>query len=114
MISRVVGRRARSAAEVFANQLDDPAVRADWVRLTPARAVALPLVAYRAEHGLTQTVLVRILGMPQPAVARLESGEYVPSPKTLIRLAEIRPRPMTHWPSCTRVDSYDVMIRSSI
>ena len=73
---------------MLADQLEDPAVRAEWERLAPARAVALRLVAYRAEHGLTQTALGRLLGMPQPAVARLESGEHVPSLETLIRLAE--------------------------
>ena len=83
-----VGARLRSAGEVLAEQLADPAVRAEWERLAPARVVALRLVAYRAEHGLTQTALGRRLGMPQPAVARLESGEHVPSLETLVRLAE--------------------------
>ena len=76
------------AEDVLAEQLEDPAFRAEWDRLAPARAVALRLVAYRAEHGLTQTALGRILGMPQPAVARLEAGEHIPSLATLIRLAE--------------------------
>ena len=76
------------AEDVLAEQLADPAFRAEWDRLAPARAVALRLVAYRAEHGLTQTALGRILGMPQPAVARLEAGEHIPSLATLIRLAE--------------------------
>ncbi len=77
-----------SAEDVLAEQLGDPDVRMRWERLAPARAVALRLVAYRIEHGLTQTALGRLLGMAQPAVARLESGEHVPSLDTLVRLAD--------------------------
>ncbi len=73
--------------EVLAEHLEDSEARARWTRLAPARAVALRLVAYRADHGLTQTALGRRLGMPQPAVARLETGEHVPSLETLIRLS---------------------------
>ena len=78
----------RSFKDVLATQLEDPAFRAEWTRLAPARAVANRLVAYRLEHGLTQTALGRRLGMPQPAVARLEAGDHVPSLETLVRLAD--------------------------
>ena len=88
MLSPTTRTRPRSAADVLADQLADPAARAEWERLAPARAVALRLVQYRAEHGLTQTALGRLLGLPQPAVARLESAEHVPSLDTLIRLAD--------------------------
>jgi len=88
MTSPTTRTRLRSAADVFADQLVDPAVRARWERLAPARAVALRLVQYRADNGLTQTALGRLLGMPQPAVARLESGEHVPSLETLVRLCD--------------------------
>jgi len=42
---------------------------------------------YRAEHGLTQTAFGRLVGMRQPHVARLESGEHEPSLSTLARLS---------------------------
>lgn len=83
-----MNNRLRSASEVIARQLEDPAVRAEWDRTVPARAVALRLVSYRAEHGLTQTALGRILGMPQSAVARLEAGDRVPTLETLVRLSD--------------------------
>ena len=88
MTSGTENARLRSAADVLADQLDDPEVRARWQRLAPARAVALRLVAYRAEHGPRQTALGRLLGLPQPTVARLESGEHAPSLDTLVRLAD--------------------------
>lgn len=45
------------------------------------------LIAYRAEHDLTQGQLAARIGVKQPTVARLESGEYPPSVPTLVRLA---------------------------
>ncbi|MEJ7763488.1 MAG: helix-turn-helix transcriptional regulator [Thermomicrobiales bacterium] len=76
------------ADDVLAEQLTDPHIRTEWERLALARAVALRLVVYRADHGLTQTALGRILDMPQPAIARLESAEHAPSFATLVRLSE--------------------------
>lgn len=78
----------RRGEDVLAEQLRDPDVRAEWERLAPARAIALRLVEYRSERGLTQTALGRALAMPQPAVARLESGDHAPSVEMLVRIAE--------------------------
>jgi DNA-binding XRE family transcriptional regulator len=66
----------------------DPEVAKAWQETELARQVALFLVAYRAEHRLTQTALAQKLGMRQPAVARLEAGDHNPSFRTLVRLAE--------------------------
>jgi transcriptional regulator with XRE-family HTH domain len=52
-----------------------------------ARAVAATVIGYRADHELSQRDLASRLDVPQPQVARLESGEYEPSHKTLMRLA---------------------------
>jgi ribosome-binding protein aMBF1 (putative translation factor) len=74
-------------SEVLREQLADPEFRDEWDRTALARAVAERLVAYRAERGLTQTGLGRLLKMQQPAIARLESGDHTPSLDTLWRLA---------------------------
>lgn len=75
--------------EVLAEHLaDDPALRKEWERTALARAVAVQLIAYRAENKLSQAALAERLGMTQPAVARLESGEHNPSFPTLLRLSE--------------------------
>ena len=76
------------ASEVLAEQLDDAEFRAKWEAQAPARALALLLVQHRVDHGLTQTALARKLGMKQPAVARMESGEHVPTITTLVRIAD--------------------------
>jgi transcriptional regulator with XRE-family HTH domain len=69
------------------HELADPQFREEWERLAVARAVAATVIAYRADHDLSQRQLAAVLDVPQPQVARLESGEYEPSHKTLMRLA---------------------------
>ncbi len=73
--------------QVHAELMKDPEYARIWEQTVLARAVALRLVAYRAEHGLSQTALARQLGMRQPQVARLEAGEHNPSIATLMRLS---------------------------
>jgi ribosome-binding protein aMBF1 (putative translation factor) len=77
----------KAHGEVVRNNLADPDFAGEWDRTALARAVAERIVTYRAEHGLSQTGLARLLRMQQPAVARLESGEHTPSLDTLWRLA---------------------------
>ena len=94
-------RQLRTARDVLLAQMEDPEFRAEWETRAPARVVALRLVQYRVEHGMSQTRLGRLLGMSQPAVARLESGDHLPTLPTLLRIAaaldieilvDIRPR----------------------
>ncbi len=77
----------KTAEAVRQESLNDPKFRAEWDRTAFAEAVALRVIGYRVEHQLTQTTLARKLGMKQPAVARLESGDVTPSLDTLSRLA---------------------------
>lgn len=77
----------RTAEQIAVDELRDPEVRSEYERTAFANAVALRIVQYRAEQGLSQTALARQLGMRQPAIARLEAGEHEPSLATLARLA---------------------------
>ena len=77
-----------TADEVRAELLKDPAFQREWERTELARAVAVQVASYRAEHNLTQSELARQLGMKQPAIARLEAGEHIPTVPTLQRLSQ--------------------------
>jgi ribosome-binding protein aMBF1 (putative translation factor) len=77
-----------SADGVKAEALKNPAVRAEWDRTAVAREVASRVVRYRVEHGLSQTDLGAKLGVSQPYIAKLESGDRAPSLSTLARLAQ--------------------------
>ncbi len=82
------GTSMRTVDEVLERQLRDPAFRAEWERTAVARAVALAVLRYRTDRGLSQRKLAELLGWKQPAVARLELGEHEPSVATLRHLAE--------------------------
>jgi DNA-binding XRE family transcriptional regulator len=77
----------KSSAQIAAEELSDPEVAAELERISVAEQVALLVTSYRVEHGLTQTGLAELLGMHQPAIARLEAGSHEPSLATLGRLS---------------------------
>lgn len=77
----------KTADEILAEDLKDPEFRKEWEYTTLARAVANRVVAYRAEHGLTQEELAHHLGMRQTAIAHLEIGEHEPTLTTLAHLS---------------------------
>jgi transcriptional regulator with XRE-family HTH domain len=49
--------------------------------------VAARLIAYRSENGLSQRELAKRLGVSQPRVVKLESGEKNPQIETLVKIA---------------------------
>lgn len=79
--------RLKTHGELVADELQDEGFRQEWDRLAFARAVAVKIIEYRADHGLSQRQLAAQLGLPQPQVARLENGDHDPSQKTLARIA---------------------------
>lgn len=76
-----------TAEAAHERDLADPDYRAEHERTRLANAVAIRVLRYRTEHGLTQTAFGRLVGMPQPHVARLEAGEHEPSLSTLVKLS---------------------------
>lgn len=76
-----------TAEELHERDMADPAYRAEHERTRFANDVAIRVLRYRTQHGLTQTAFGRLVGLRQPHVARLESGEHAPSLSTLARLS---------------------------
>jgi DNA-binding XRE family transcriptional regulator len=77
----------KTADEVLAAALDaDPEFAAEWERLALARMVAARLIAYRSESRLSQRELAKRLGVSQPRVVELESGEKNPQIETLFKI----------------------------
>jgi transcriptional regulator with XRE-family HTH domain len=79
----------KTSEEVHANDMQDPAYRREYERTRLANDVAIRVTQYRVEHGLSQAELARRLGMRQPNIARLESGEHEPTIATLSLLAQV-------------------------
>lgn len=81
----MAGTRDHGLDELLeAEQSRDHEFRAEWVRLAPARQFAAMLVGYRADHGLSQRALAQLLGVSQPRIVRMESGEQNPDFETII------------------------------
>jgi ribosome-binding protein aMBF1 (putative translation factor) len=75
--------------EVFkARMLDNPDVKREYDALAPAFEIAAELLRARKRTGLSQAELAARMGTSQSAIARMESGEALPSTKTLLRFAE--------------------------
>jgi predicted transcriptional regulator len=70
-----------------ARLLANPNVRAQYDALAPEFEIAAELLRARVRAGLSQTELAARMGTSQSAIARLESGDTLPSTKTLLRYA---------------------------
>jgi transcriptional regulator with XRE-family HTH domain len=65
-------------------KLRDPEFAAEWQRTALAREFADVILSYRIDEKLSQRQLAKRLGVSQPRVAKLESGEHNPSVDTII------------------------------
>jgi predicted transcriptional regulator len=74
--------------EFMAKSLTDPDVKREFDALEQEFAIASELIRARARAGLSQAELAERMGTSQSAIARLESGQTLPSTKTLLRFAE--------------------------
>ena len=71
-----------------ARLLANPKVRAEYDALAPEFEIAAELLKARQRAGLSQSELVAKMGTSQSTIARLESGQTLPSTKTLLRFAK--------------------------
>lgn len=76
-----------TAEEIHERDMSDAAYLAEYERTRLANDIAIRVLLYRTENGLSQSGFGRLIGMRQPQVARLESGEHEPSLVTLVKLA---------------------------
>ncbi len=74
--------------EIRARLLANPKVKAEYDALAPEFEISAELVKARMRAGLSQAQLAARMGTSQSTVARLESGQTLPSTKTLLRFAK--------------------------
>jgi DNA-binding transcriptional regulator YiaG len=77
------------AEKLHEQDMADPEYRACYERTRLANEVAIRVLLYRHEHGLSQSGFARLAGMRQPNIARLEAAEHEPSLATLRRLSVV-------------------------
>jgi len=68
--------------------LANPRVRAEYDALAPEFEISGELIRARQRAGLSQAELAARMGTSQSTIARLESGQTLPSTKTLLRFAK--------------------------
>jgi len=73
---------------IKAELLADPEVQREYDALAPEFEFSAELLRARLRAGLSQAELATRMGTSQSAIARLESGQTLPSTKTLLRFAE--------------------------
>jgi DNA-binding XRE family transcriptional regulator len=83
-----VDRRLDWFEKVKREWLADPKVRAEYEALQPQFELIHEFVSARVRAKLTQERLARRMGTSQSAIARIESGNRIPSVRTLLRYAE--------------------------
>jgi ribosome-binding protein aMBF1 (putative translation factor) len=71
-----------------ARLLHNPKVKAEYDALAPEFEIAAELLRARLRAGLSQAELAARMRTSQSTIARLESGQTLPSTKTLLRYAE--------------------------
>ena len=74
--------------EIERRLLADPEVKREYDALAPEFEIAAELLRARKRTGLSQAELAARMGTSQSAIARLESGQTLPSTKTLLRFAQ--------------------------
>lgn len=68
--------------------MKDPAFKAEYDGLAPEFEIAAELIQARKRAGLSQEEVALRMGTTQSVIARLESGQTLPSTKTLLRYAK--------------------------
>lgn len=74
--------------EFKAKALANPEVRAEYEALAPEFEISAELLQARLRAGLSQAELAALMSTSQSTIARLESGQTLPSTKTLLRFAK--------------------------
>jgi ribosome-binding protein aMBF1 (putative translation factor) len=70
-----------------ARLLANPRVKAEYDALALEFEISTELIKARLRAGLSQAELAERMGTSQSTIARLESGQTLPSTKTLLRFA---------------------------
>jgi predicted transcriptional regulator len=83
-------KEPKSQGTMIAEEMtSDPSFAKEWDDTAFARLVAAKLINHRAEKKLSQRALAELLGVKQPFVARLESGETNPEVETLVKVSRV-------------------------
>lgn len=81
-------KRATNYDEFEAKLLEKPGIRKEYEALKPKYDMIKSLIERRGKLGISQTELAKIIGTKQPAISRLEKGDYNTTLSTFFKVAE--------------------------
>ena len=74
--------------EFEATLLEKPGIRKEYEALKPRYDMIRTLIKRRNQLKISQSELAKIIGTKQPAISRLEKGDYNTTLKTFFKVAE--------------------------
>ena len=81
-------KKATNFEEFEARILEKPEIRREYEALKPKYDMIRSLIERRGKLGISQTQLARIIGTKQPAISRLEKGDYNTTLSTFFKVAD--------------------------
>jgi len=86
--SRMATEKATRYEDFEAELLERPGIRKEYEALKPKYDMIRSLIERRNQLKLSQTQVARIIGTKQPAISRLEKGDYNTTLNTLFKVAD--------------------------
>ncbi len=80
--------RATNFDEFEAELLKKPGIHKEYEALKPKYDVIRSLIKRRSKLGISQKELAQIIGTKQPAISRLEKGDYNTTLRTFFKVAD--------------------------
>jgi DNA-binding XRE family transcriptional regulator len=84
----MTGKKPTNYIEFEAALLEKPGVSNEYEALKPRYDLISSLIKRRNQLKISQAELARIVGTKQPAISRLEKGDYNTTLKTFFKVAE--------------------------
>jgi DNA-binding XRE family transcriptional regulator len=81
-------KKATRYEDFEAELLERPGIRKEYEALKPKYEMIRSLIERRNQLKLSQTQVAKIIGTKQPAISRLEKGDYNTTLNTFFRVAD--------------------------
>ena len=74
--------------KLIARELENPEFKKEWKASEDEYQVSRAVIKARLEKGMTQAELAKASGMDQRVISRVETGETLPTVRTLGKIAQ--------------------------
>ena len=85
--SEMTNKKATNYEEFEAELLKNPQIRKEYEALKPKYDMIRGIIERRSQMHISQTQLAKMVGTKQPAISRLEKGDYNTTLSTFFKVA---------------------------